>query len=68
MADVIVRARAHLADAQRQSRVRAFQRLALAFFITAQPQCLRGRVQIEADDVPGLDRKLRSVDTLKVRT
>ena len=52
MANVIVRLRADMADAQRQSRLGTVQGLNLTFFIAAQHQCLVWRVQIQPDDVP----------------
>ena len=67
VANVVVSAGAVMADAQRQVGLGPLQRLALAFLVTAQHQGPIRRTQVQADDVPELDLKLRSRDSLKVR-
>lgn len=52
VANIIVRMRADMADAQKQSRLGTLQGLNLTFFIAAQHQCLVWRVQMQPDDVP----------------
>ena len=54
VARVVVRARANVSQPQRQSRLSAFERLALALLVATEHQRLVGRVQVEADDVPEL--------------
>jgi hypothetical protein len=54
MAVVIVRARADLSGAQRQTRLGALERLAQAFFIAAEDHRLRGRIKVERCCEPGL--------------
>src|ERR1700751_5823161 len=51
---VIMSLGADVANAQRQTRLRALERLALRFLIAAQHQCLLGRIEIEPDHVPEL--------------
>ena len=54
MPRIVVRHCACAFGRQRKPELRAFERLALAFLIAAQHQCLLGRVQIEPDHVPEL--------------
>jgi len=54
-----VRAGADVAEAQRQPRLGAFERLALAFFVAAKHQRLLRRVEVKADHVPELRLELR---------
>jgi hypothetical protein len=42
----------HLAGAHRQQRLRAIQGLDLRFFVNAEHRRVRGRIQIQPDDVP----------------
>lgn len=58
MADVIVGAGANMTDSQRQTWLRPFQRLALAFLVAAQDQRLGRRIQVQADHVPKLCLKV----------
>src|SRR5215212_3290100 len=64
--DIIVRAPFRLPWAQRQKRLRAVERLYLAFLIHAQHEGAVGRGQIQTDDVAHLSAKNGSVDSLKV--
>ncbi len=54
MSDVIVSAGLRVARAQRQARLGALQRLALALLIAAKHQPLIGRVQVKSDHIPKL--------------
>src|ERR1043165_1175554 len=60
-----MRARSHLSLPQRQTRLTAFQGLALALFIAAQHNSLLRRSQIEADNVPKLLLELLVVGQLE---
>ena len=59
VADTIVRAGSHVTDAQRQTWLRALQRLALALFIATQNQGPVGWIQVKTDHVPELAFELR---------
>src|SRR5579883_2633660 len=59
MANVVMRLRANVADAEGQPRLRPFQSLALALFVAAQHQRFVRRLQVEANHVPKLLLKLR---------
>jgi hypothetical protein len=52
MALVIVRYGAGPVRRKRQPKLRTLQRLALAFFVAARYQRLRGRIEIEPDHIP----------------
>lgn len=67
MANVIVRLRADMADAQRQSRFGTLQGLSLTFFIAAQHQCLVRRSRYNPMTSQNFSSKLGSLDSLNVR-
>ena len=59
MAPIIMRHRARMTWAERQARLRALQRLTLAFLVAAQHQRIRWRVKIEPYHVPELLLEIR---------
>ena len=65
VAHIVMSARANVPQAQGQTGLGAFQRLTLAFLIAAEHQRPLGRVQIQADDIPELRRKLRILGQLE---
>ena len=66
MALVIMRHRAAAALLQRQARLRAVECLYLAFLVDRQHDGVRGRADIEADDIAKFGRKLRIVGKLEL--
>ena len=51
MPDVVVRDLLHVAEPQRQDRLRAFERLNLTLLVDAQHQGILGRIQLEPHDI-----------------
>ena len=68
MAFVVVGHRPDAARLHRQAGLHAVERLDLALFIDREDYRVGGRIDIETDDVPELLDKLRSFDSLNVRT
>ena len=66
VADVIVRHCGRAFRRRRQSQLRAFKRLTLAFLVTAQHQRLLRWIEIEPDHVPELRLESRRPDHLGV--
>jgi hypothetical protein len=65
VADVIMRHCGRAFRRQRQSQLRAFECLALAFLITAQHQRPLGWIEVEPDHIPELRLKSRVVRQLE---
>ena len=59
MPNIVLRAGLAVAYAQGQTRLRAFQRLPLAFLITTQHQRFLWRMQLQPEHVPELGFKVR---------
>ena len=57
---------ADMADAQRQSGLRAFQGLTLAFLVATRHQRFVRRVEIQPNNIQNFSSKRGSLDSLKV--
>jgi len=64
MAIIVVGFGPDMALAQRQSRLRALQRLTLAFLVAAEHHCTIRRMEIQSHDVPELLLKMKILGKL----